>query len=94
MRAMTDRTPGFVTIAAGTVVNNCCGPMKRVGNSRPSMTMRTAGVNLSPVSCKLKSVGVRAYTDDGDTPDAIRGGVGVGDGVGMTTGFGVGGGGS
>src|SRR6266498_2520720 len=61
---MSWRTPGFVTIEAGTVVNNCCGPMKRVGNSRPSMTMRTAGVNLSPVSCKLKSAGVRAYTEE------------------------------
>ena len=76
--------------AAGTVVNSCCALTNRVGISRPSITMRTAGVNLSPVNCKLKSAGVRAYTLEGETPDATSGGVGVGDGVGMMTSFGVG----
>src|SRR5581483_7018854 len=91
---MIDRVPGFVIIPIGTVVNSCCALTKRVCISRPSITILTAGVDLSPITCSLTSAGVRAKTLGGETADATNGGVGVGLGGGMETGFGVGGGGS
>jgi hypothetical protein len=58
------------------------------------MTILTAGVNLSPLTCKVKSPGVRAYTTDGESDEAVNGGVGVGVGVGgIGNGVGVGDGG-
>src|SRR5262252_3596484 len=89
VRTITSRTPGLVIKLAGTVVNSCCALTKRVGISRPSSTILTAGVNLSPLTCKVKSPGVRAYTVAGESPEATNGGVGVGGG-GEGTGVGLG----
>src|SRR5258706_13392270 len=47
--------PGFAITAAGTIVETCCGLMYLVGKVRPSITMRAAGVNLSPLASNEKS---------------------------------------
>src|SRR5918998_1522180 len=63
--------------AAGTCAESCCGPLKVVCTSCPSMKTRDSGVNLSPETSSAKSL-VRAKTFEGETALTVSGGGGVG----------------